>query len=131
MEVLHFFPVEMFQKRYLRFALPLLFFCVLLFLGGGGGWAASLTASSQKPMLELWVSPQMLLESEPQLVQGLVLTDPHTELLRVVCNTGEDNATVTQECEILAHIKKKEKKKEMKGETYKFSLLALTSTISL
>lgn len=75
--------------------MPLLFLCALLFLdcggAGGGGCAASLTASSQKPMLELWASPQMLLESEPQLVQGLVFTDPHTELLRGVC-TREDNA---------------------------------------
>lgn len=85
MGVLRVFPVDAFQKRYLRFALPLLFLCVLLFLDCGGGWAASLTASSQKPMLELWASPQMLLESEPQLVQGLVFTDPHTELLRGVC----------------------------------------------
>lgn len=84
-----FFPGRTFQKRYLRFALPLLFFCALLFLGCGGGWAASLTASSQKPMLELWASPQMLLESEPQLAQGLVLTDPHTELLRDVCKKGK------------------------------------------
>lgn len=89
MEVLRFF---LFQKTNLRFALPLLFLCALLFLDCGGGWAASLTASSQKPMLELWASPQMLLESEPQLVQGLVFTDPHTELLRGVCKQG----TVTQ-----------------------------------
>lgn len=86
---LAFFPVEMFQKRYLRFALPLLFFCALLFLGCGGGWAASLTASSQNPMLELWASLQMLLESEPQLAQGLVLTDPHAELLRDGCTKGK------------------------------------------
>lgn len=40
-------------------------------------------------MLELWVSPQILLESEPQLVQELVFTDPHTELLRGVCDESE------------------------------------------
>lgn len=38
-------------------------------------------------MFEFWVSPQMLPESEPQLV--LVLMDPHTELLRDVCETSE------------------------------------------
>lgn len=62
--------------------MPLLFFCVLPFLGGGGGWTASLTASSQKPMLALWGSPQTLLESDPQLVEMLVLMEPHTEVLR-------------------------------------------------
>lgn len=72
-------------NQYLRLALPLLFFCVLPFLDWGGGCTASLTASSQKPMLELWVSPQILFESVPQLVQELVFTDPHTELLRDVC----------------------------------------------
>lgn len=36
-------------------------------------------------MLELWVSPQILLESEPQFVLELVFTEPHTELLRDVC----------------------------------------------
>lgn len=41
-------------------------------------------------MLELWVSPQILLESEPQLVQVLVFTDPHTELLRDdVCDEND------------------------------------------
>lgn len=91
MEVLLFFSFflslfcHVVQIIYLRFALPLLFLCALLFLDCGGGGAASFTASSQKPMLELWASPQMLLESEPQLVQGLVFTDPHTELLRDVC----------------------------------------------
>lgn len=94
------FPIETSRKRYLRFALPLLFFCALLFLGCGGGWAASFTASSQKPMLELWVSPQILLDSEPQLAQGLVLTDPHTELLRGVCKQ-DDSAIVTAACEIV------------------------------
>lgn len=72
--------------KYLRLALPLLFFCVLPFLGWGGGWTASFTASSQKPMFELWVSPQILLESD-QLV--LVFTDPHTELLRDGCDKRE------------------------------------------
>lgn len=66
--------------------MPLLFFCVLPFLGWGGGWTASFTASSQKPMFELWVSPQILLESD-QLV--LVFTDPHTELLRDGCDERE------------------------------------------
>lgn len=51
-------------------------------------------------MLELWVSPQILLESEPQLVQGLVLTDPHTELLRGVCKR-DDSTIVTAACEIV------------------------------
>ena len=69
--------------------MPLLFFCVLPFLDWAGCWTASFTASSQKPMLELWVSPQILLESEPQLVQELVFTDPHTELLRAVCDESE------------------------------------------
>ncbi|TNN37639.1 hypothetical protein EYF80_052196 [Liparis tanakae] len=67
---------------YPRLALPLLFFCVPPFFVWGGGWTASFTASSQKPRLALWVSPQMLLESEPQLEQMLVFTEPHTELLR-------------------------------------------------
>lgn len=75
--------------KYLRLALPLLFFWVLLFLGWGGCWTASFTASSQKPILELWVSPQMLLGSEPQLEQVLGLTDPHTELLKDVCEKSE------------------------------------------
>lgn len=83
-EVVMFFYLGILNK-YLRLALPLLFFCVLPFRDGGGCWTASFTASSQKPMLELWVSPQILLESEPQLVQELVFTDPHTELLRDVC----------------------------------------------
>lgn len=74
-------------NKYLRLALPLLFFCVLTFLGWGGCCTASFTASSQKPMLEFWVSPQILLGSEPQLV--LVFTDPHTELLRDVCDESD------------------------------------------
>lgn len=73
------------MKTYLRLALPLLFFCVLPFLVWGGGWTASFTASSQKPMLELCASPQTLLESDPQLVDALVLIEPHTEVLRGVC----------------------------------------------
>lgn len=66
--------------------MPLPFFCVLPFLGWGGwggGWTASLTASSQKPMLALGGSPQTL-ESAPQLVEMLVLMEPHTEVLRGV-----------------------------------------------
>lgn len=72
-------------EKYLRLALPLLFFCVLPFLLWEGGWTASFTASSQKPMLELCVSPQTLLESDPQLVEILVFIEPHTEVLRGVC----------------------------------------------
>lgn len=61
--------------------MPLLFFCALGFLAGGGAWA---TSSSQKPMLELVLSPQMLL-SPPQLgAPPLVATEPHTEGLRAV-----------------------------------------------
>lgn len=71
-------------EAYLRLALPLLLFCALPFLGWGGGCTASLTASSQKPMLALWGSPQTLLESDPQLVEMLVLLEPHTEVLRGV-----------------------------------------------
>lgn len=40
-------------------------------------------------MLELWVSPQMLLESEVQLVLQLVFTEPQTELLRDVCGESD------------------------------------------
>lgn len=76
-------------KEYLRLALPLLFFCVLPFLVCGGGWTASFTASSQKPMLELCVSPQTLLESDPQLVEILVFIEPHTEVLRGVCERSK------------------------------------------
>lgn len=72
------------MRKYLTLALPLLFFCVLPFLVWGGGWTASFTASSQKPILELCVSPQTLLESDPQLVEMLVFIDPHTEVLRGV-----------------------------------------------
>lgn len=79
------YSVYAFLNKYLRLALPLLVFCVLRFRDWGACWTASFTASSQKPMLELWVSPQILLESEPQLVRALVFTDPHAELLRVVC----------------------------------------------
>lgn len=74
-------------------ALPLLFFCVLPFLGWGAGWTASLTASSQKPMLALGGSPQTLLESPPQLEETLVLMEPHTELLRGVWK--EESALVS------------------------------------
>lgn len=69
--------------------MPLLFFCVLPFLAWGAGWTASFTASSQKPMLELWVSPQTLLESDPQLALTLVFIEPHTEVLRGVCGWSE------------------------------------------
>lgn len=70
-------------SSYLRLALPL-FFCAFPFLVGGGCWTASFTASSQKPMLELCVSPQIPLESAAQFEQGVMFTDPHTELLRDV-----------------------------------------------
>lgn len=36
-------------------------------------------------MLELCVSPQTLLESDPQLVGILVFVEPHTEVLRGAC----------------------------------------------
>lgn len=59
---------------YLRLTFPL-FFCGLFFRVVGGG-AVSFTASSQKPRLEFWVSPQMLLSELQWLV---LLTEPHTE----------------------------------------------------
>lgn len=87
-------------NKYLWLALPLLFFCALPFLLGGGCWVASFTASSQKPMLELWVSPQILL-SEAQLVQVFVFTEPQTEFDRDVClkkKQKKNNSTSAQVC---------------------------------
>lgn len=40
-------------------------------------------------MLELCVSPQTLLESDPQLVEILVFIEPHTEVLRGVCEQSK------------------------------------------
>ena len=62
-----------------------------LWRGGWGSWGAcwtSFTASSQKPMLAFWASPQMLLGSEPQLAPEPGLTAPHTEELSEGCGEG-------------------------------------------
>lgn len=83
--------------------MPLLFFCAVPFLAWGGGWAASFTASSQKPALALWGSPQTLLESEPQLVDMLVFREPHTEALRGVCERTEAALMSSPPCDAAVH----------------------------